>query len=190
MVIQNIFLNCLWKFNFGIQSEAFLAAEVKEISRVTWLKWPTFQGPPLPKSSVSVVALDLNRLICTPTRRSWFKLSAGQLGLMDGGLGLLVLVSSRDWCISVLLSHVSHRVPRSTETETPLSVKVFGEKHELHFANSFNLKVTPIVKKLPGFMEPTTGSRLQQTETVHTRILHFSEIQFNIRSTIGDSFDI
>jgi hypothetical protein len=31
MVIKNIFLNCLWKFNFGIRSEAWMAAEVKEI---------------------------------------------------------------------------------------------------------------------------------------------------------------
>jgi hypothetical protein len=44
-------------------------------------------------------------------------------GLVGRVMSLLHLVLSLEWCISVLLYHISHQVPRLTEIESPDPVK-------------------------------------------------------------------
>jgi hypothetical protein len=55
--------------------------------------------------------------------RSWAQAN----GILVGGIkSLLVLVLSPDWFVSVLLYHISHRVPGPTEIETPVPIGVSG----------------------------------------------------------------
>jgi hypothetical protein len=46
-------------------------------------------------------------------------------------MGLLGLVLSLDWCISVLLYHISHQVSGLTKIETSVLVKVSGMQPDL-----------------------------------------------------------
>jgi hypothetical protein len=52
-------------------------------------------------------------------------------GLVGRVMCLLCLASPLDWCISLLLEHVSHQVPGLTESEATIPVKVLGVKPDL-----------------------------------------------------------
>jgi hypothetical protein len=66
-----------------------------------------------------------------PRQCSWFWVRAN--GKLVGGVKcLLSLALLLDWCISILLHYVCHQVPRLTECEATIPVKVAGVKLDLN----------------------------------------------------------